>query len=427
MRRQDFGLVALVSFFGLLVMVGQGLASEAEWPRFRGPAGLGVGKGQAAPLTWSDSQNLRWKTPLPGAGSSSPVVWGGKVFVTCYSGRGSDLARQVVCVSRETGEVLWQRDVANTRQEDAYRGFITEHGYASNTPVTDGEQVFVFLGKSGVVAYSMDGDEQWRVDVGDESSNREWGSAASLTLYGDKLIVNSCEESQSIRALDKATGAEAWKVESGRLELCYNTPTLAKDATGRDELIVPTPGEVWSLNPDNGKLRWYATLPLGSNVSPSAVVEDGVAYLYGGRNPAGAMAVRLGGRGDVTDTHVLWTSRDSSYVATPVLYDGHLYWASDRGQAYCVDAATGETVYRERLPVQMRGRPFYASPVLSGDRFIVPSRYDGIFVFSASTDFKQLAVNRFDGDDSQFNATPALVDGDLLLRSDSYLYCVATE
>ncbi len=399
----------------------------AEWPRFRGPDALGRGIGAQAPLSWSESENLLWKTKLPGAGSSCPIVWGDRIFLTCYTGDEKSLQRRVICVHRATGKIRWEEAVENERSEDPYNGFLTEHGYATNTPVTDGEQLFVFLGKSGVLAYSMDGKEQWRVDVGAESGSRRWGSGASLLLYNDLLIVNASEESQSIYALDKATGEERWKVESSRLELCYNTPTLAKSPNGSDELIVPTPEELWSLNPETGKLRWYATIPLGSNISPSALVEDGIVYIYGGRRPGGAVAVRMGGKGDVTDTHIVWTSRDSSYVATPLLHDGRLFWASDRGQAFCVDAATGKTLYRERLDLRSGGRPVYASPVLSGDRIIVPSRYDGVFVFSAGPEFKQLAVNKFDSDDSQFNATPALVDGELFLRSDKYLYCVRAE
>ncbi|MEN1679367.1 MAG: PQQ-binding-like beta-propeller repeat protein [Planctomycetota bacterium] len=400
----------------------------AEWTRFRGPDGMGYGEGPAVPFEFGDSTNLAWKARLPGAGSSSPVVTGGRVFLTCYtgSGGGRGLARQVVCLDLGTGKPLWQREVESQRRDDPYQGYLTEHGYASNTPVTDGERLFVFLGKSGVLAYDLQGNQLWRVDVGEESSNREWGSAASPTLYKNTVIVNASEEGRAIVALDKATGAEVWKTETSSLELCYNTPTLGKAPGGRDELIVPTPGEVWSLNPDTGKLRWYAAVPLDGNVSPSALVADGVAYVYGGRS-GGAAAIRLGGRGDVTDSHTLWTARDSSYVATPLLHQGRLYWASDRGMAFCVDAQTGKTITRRRLKTRSGGRPVYASPVLSGDRIIVPSRYDGVFIFSATPEFETLRVNPFAGDESQFNATPAIVDGKLLIRSDAYLYCVASQ
>lgn len=422
-RRAGFALVAALAAW---IGCGFGAAIAADWPRFLGPNGRAEAVGPPAPLAWSESENLRWKTALPGAGSSSPIVWKDRVYLTCYTRSGGELERQVVAIDRGDGQSVWTKTVASPRRDDPYRGFLTEHGYASNTAVTDGERLYVFLGKSGVIAYSLDGEELWRVDVGSGSSNRQWGSAASLTLYGDTLIVNASEESFSIRALKKDTGEEVWKVQQAALELCYNTPTLAKAPSGRDELIVPTPGEVWSLNPKTGKLRWYAAIPLPSNVSPSAVVADGVAYLYGGR-PGGAAAIRLGGRGDVTDTHTVWTARDSSYVGTPVLHEGRLFWASDRGMAFCVDAATGETIVQRRLRGLSGGRPFYASPLLSGDRILVPSRYDGVYVFSATPDFDQLAVHRFASDDSQFNATPALVDGELFLRSDKYLYCVSGE
>lgn len=398
----------------------------ADWPRLRGPDGLGYAEGPEVPTRFGEDQNLLWKTALPGAGSSSPVVSGDRVFVTCYTGEGggAGLTRQVLAIELATGRVMWRRDVAAEQPDDPYQGFLTQHGYASNTPATDGERLYVMFGKGGVLAYDLDGNRLWRVDVGQQSNEREWGSAASLSLHRDMVIVNSSEESQSIRALDTATGKQRWKVESDRLKLCYNTPTLGQAADGRVELIVPTPGEVWSLNPNTGEFRWRAAIPLDRNVSPSAVVAGGVAYLYGGR-PGWAVAVRLGGAGDVTDTHVLWTARDSSYVATPLLHRGLLFWASDRGMAFCVDAASGETLTRRRLKTRTSGRPFYASGVLSGERIIVPSRYDGIFVFSAERDFETLAVNRFDRDDSQFNATPAIVDGKLLIRSDKFLYCVA--
>lgn len=427
MRTQPSLLLAISSAFAVVyVSAVLPAAAEDNWSRFRGADGLGVGTGATIPTKFGDSENLKWKTKLPGAGSSSPIVWGNRVFLTSYSRDGGALQRQIVCIDRDNGSIVWTRTVDSERSDDPYSGFLREHGYASNTPVTDGERLFVFLGKSGVHAFSMDGKPLWQVDVGNESNPRQWGSGASLILYKDKVIVNATEESRSIRALNKATGEQVWIVQQNALDLCYNTPTIGKSESGRDELIVPVPDEVWSLNPDTGKLRWYAATPCDSNVSPSAIVKDGIAYLYGGRG-GGATAVRLGGRGDVTETHVLWSERDSSYVATPLLHAGHLFWASDRGQAYCVDATSGETVHRARLRVSSGGRPFYASPVLSGDKLIIPSRYDGIFVFAATPEMEQLAVNKFAGDDSQFNATPAVVDGQMFLRSDAYLYCIMSE
>lgn len=418
------------------VLLAATAACAADWPRFRGPNGAGIGA-SAVPLEWSEERNLVWKTPLPGPGSSSPVVQGDRVFVTCYSGYGTGtggaaekLVRHLVCIDRATGATNWQRDVAAVLPEDTYEGFLTEHGYSSNTPATAADAVYAFFGKSGVVAFDLDGTEQWRAAVGGESSSRRWGSAASLVVKGDLVIVNAAEESQSILALDRATGREVWKAEASALELAYGTPAFATLPDGTEDLVVAVPEEVWGLDPATGKIRWYATHALEGNVSPSVVVDGDVAYVFGGFRSAGSLAVRAGGRGDVTKTHVLWTSRASSYVATPLVHEGHLYWIDDRGQAWCSNAATGAQVYRQRVEgIAAGGRPVYASPVLSGGHVIVPSRWSGTFVLPAEPRYEILARNRFAGDDSDFSGTPAVADGRLFLRSGRFLYCIgaATE
>ena len=411
-------------------------APAADWSRFRGPNGTGVAE-SAVPLEWGDGKNLLWKAALPGPGSSSPVIHGDDVFVTCYSGYGieagrggdrRDLVRHLLCIDRTTGREKWRRDVAAELPEDAYEGYLTEHGYASSTPVVDADAVYAFFGKSGVVAFDRAGKELWRVAVGKESSNRRWGSAASLVLHGDLVIVNAAEESQSIRGLDRRTGKEAWKAEAAALELAYGTPALVRLPDGREDLVLAVPEEVWGLDPATGKIRWYATHALTGNVSPSVVVDGDVVYVFGGFRSAGSLAVRAGGTGDVTKTHVLWTSRTSSYVATPLLHAGHLYWIDDRGQAFCTNAKTGEQVYRNRVEgIAAGGRPVYASPVLSAGRIIVASRWSGTFVLPAEPRYEILARNRFAGDESDTSGTPAIADGRLFLRSGKFLYCVGAE
>ncbi len=407
----------------------------ADWPQFRGPRGDGVSVAVEVPLTWSDAEGLAWRTPLPGPGSSSPIVFGDRVLVTCYSGYGirdaangakEGLERHLVCARLTDGEVLWSKAIAAELPEDDYAGYLTEHGYASSTPVTDGQQIFVFFGKTGVLAFDIKGNEQWRKTVGKESSNRRWGSAASLVLHEDTVIVNAAEESQSIRALDKRTGREVWKAEAASLELTYGTPAIVDLPDGTSELVISVPGEVWGLNPNTGKLNWYAETNLTGNVCPTVVVHDGIIYAFGGYRSAGAHAIRAGGRGDVTESHMLWFTRESSYVATPLLYGGFLYWIDDRGLAHCLDAKTGESVYRKRVPgLNTRGRPVYASPILAADRLYIVSRWSGTFVLAAKPTFEVLACNRFEFDESDFSGTPAVVDGRLLLRSGRYLYCVA--
>jgi outer membrane protein assembly factor BamB len=408
-------------------------ASAADWPRFRGPGGLGLGE-SAVPLEWSDEKNLLWKAPLPGPGSSSPVIHGDDVFVTCYSGYGvpadrggepAQLARHLLCIDRQTGAEKWRRDVPGALPEDTYEGFLTEHGYASSTPVVDADAVYAFFGKSGVIAFDRAGKELWRVGVGKESSNRRWGSAASLIRHGDLVIVNAAEESQSIRGLDRRTGREVWKAEAAALELAYGTPAIARLADGREEIVVAVPSEVWGLDPATGKIRWYASHALTGNISPSVIVDGDVVYVFGGFRSAGSLAVRAGGSGDVTKSHVLWTSKASSYVATPLLHDGHLYWIDDRGQAFCSSAATGAQVYRSRVAeITGGGRPVYASPVLSDGRLIVATRWGGTLALPAKPDYAVLACNRFAGDESDFSGTPAIADGRLYLRSGRFLYCV---
>ncbi len=408
------------------------LAAAGDWAQFRGPAAAGVSTDADVPLEWGDDQNIRWQTELPGPGSSSPITWEDRAFVTCYSGYGegdggnvADLKRHLVCINLASGELAWDRSVGLSGSDDPYRGFISEHGYASNTPVTDGERVYCFFGKSGVVAFDLDGNQLWQTDVGQESSRMRWGSAASLILYNDVVIVNASEESHSIRALDKATGSERWKAEADLLEMIYSTPTLVTAEDGRQDLVTAVAGEVWGLNPDNGKLRWYCTSPAQSTVCPAVLSNGDVAYVFGGNRGAGSVAVRAGGKDDVTDSHVLWKGRASSYITTPVLYEGKFYWADDRGMAHVVAADSGEELNSIRLPV--RGRGFYASPIVASGRVYAVSRQEGTFVFEPSEDFKQLAQNKIESDDTQFNATPAIVNGELLLRSDKALYCISSK
>ena len=409
-------------------------AHAADWPRFRGTDGNGSAGDTKAPATWSDTENLKWKTALPGPGSSSPIVWKDRVFVTCYSGYGdgSDgamekLQRHLVSLERATGKVLWSKTVAAEMPEDLYGGFLTEHGYASNTPATDGERVYAFFGKTGVVAFDFEGREVWRVNVGKESGNRRWGSGASLMLVGDKVIVNASEESQSIRALDKATGREVWKAPSASLELCYSTPA-AMDVGDRTDLVLAVPGELWGMNPDTGKLRWFAETRLSGNVSPSVLISDGMIYVNGGFPRLGAAAVKGGGKGDVSESAVVWSSQNASYVPSPVISDGHLYVANDQGFALCLNAKDGSLVYKERLPgasaTGRGGKPFYASAVLANGLVYAVSRQNGTFVFDAKPTFKLVAHNKLAADSSQFNGTPAIVDGQIVLRSDRAIYCI---
>jgi len=404
------------------------LAADVDWPRFRGPNGSGIATGAQPPTTWSDTQNVKWRTELPGAGTSSPVVVGERVFVTCWAGAGS-VTRQLVCVSRASGKILWARSVGGEATPDRDEGFLTEHGYASHTPTSDGEKVFAYFGRGGAVAFDLDGKQLWHVKLGDSANGKNWGSAASPVLYKDTVIITASEEAHAIIALDKATGQEVWRAPGGALEYVFGTPVLAGDSA-RPELLLALPEELWALNPENGKLRWFAATGLPGNIAPSVVTSDGVAFAFGGFPQLGAFAVKTGGKGDVSQTHRLWLTRSSTYVPTPVLHDGRLYVVTDQGFALCLDAKTGEQVFKERLPgasaTGRGGKPFYASAVMADGNIYAVSRRNGTFVIAAQPQFKLVAHNSFASDATQFNATPGISGKDLFLRSDKFLYCLAT-
>lgn len=399
--------------------------ASSDWPRFRGPSGSGEGAAEA-PLTWSDtedgkSENIAWKIPLPGQGASSPVVFGDKVYLTCFTGYDPEsggsmdrLERHLLCLSRSNGEILWDKAVPTSGTEEApTRG----SSLAGNTPVADDDGVFAFFAKSGVKAYDHQGELRWEADVG--SGVHGWASAASPILYQDLVIVNACVESQSLVALDRKTGEERWRV--GGINESWNTPLIVKAEGGRDEIVVAIAGKILSFDPLTGDEYWTCATDIAWYMVPSVVAHDGIVYAIGGRSGIAALAVRAGGSGDVTKSRRLWTSERGSNVSSPVFHEGHLYFANDsRETAYCLVAETGELVYEKRLD---RVGTIYASAALVGDRVYYLGQYGRTIVVAAKPKFEQLAVNDLQGA-GMFNSSPAIAGGRIFLRSDGFLYCV---
>ena len=397
--------------------------AESNWPRFRGPSGMGVSDATGLPLSWSADDNIVWKTPMPGPGASSPIVFGDHVYLTCYTGYfvpgqsgGSleALKRHLIAVRCSDGETLWNREVKAKLPEERR---IRDHGYAASTPVADDQRVYVFFGKSGVFAFDHDGRQLWHADVGSKTNG--WGSGTSPVLYEDLVIINASVESESIVALDRQTGEPRWRAADIRES--WNTPLVITAASGRRELIVAVAGKVLAFDPDSGRALWSCRTDIRWYMVPSVIAADGVVYCLGGRSGIAALTVRAGGDGDVTDSHRLWTSERGSNVSSPVYHDGHLYWMHEqRGIAYCAQASTGRIVYEQRLE---RAGQVYASALLADGRLYYLTRDGKTFVLAAKPQFEQLAVNDLH-DGGVFNGSPGVMGKCLLLRSDKYLYCV---
>lgn len=432
-----------------------GFVQAGDWSRFRGPNGSGVSEDRAAtPVTWSETQNVKWKVDLPGPGSSSPIVVKDRVFVTCWSGYATErggsgdleqLKRHLMCFDRATGKVLWNAAVPAKLPEENYRGMFAQHGYASHTPVSDGESVFVFFGKSGVLAFDWNGKQLWQTLVGNESDRRGWGTASSPILYKNLVIVTASAESEALVALDKSTGKQVWRQEARGFASTWGTPVLVPVNNERTDLVLGVPYEIWGFNPDTGKLAWFCAAMNTDSYCSSVVAESGVVYGIEGMG-GGSIAVRAGGTDDVTKSHVVWTDRHNNRIGTPAIHDGRIYFISRR-VANCIDAKTGERIYQSRLegptdaPVAEAPRPGgfgerngpggvggqdYASPIIADGKLYYQGRFGELYVVKVGPTFEQLAVNRLTSEREDFSATPAVSNGDLFIRSSKRLYCVSS-
>jgi outer membrane protein assembly factor BamB len=355
------------------------------------------------------------------------VVQGKRVFVTCYSGYGldvkepgnmEDLRRHVVCLDRASGNTLWAKEFMPVLPEHKYAGEGAYQGYAASTPIIEGERLYVFFGKSGVYCFDLEGKEIWHSLVGKNING--WGSGASPILYKDSLIVNASVESRTLVALDKATGKELWR-SADNISSAWNTPVLVTTPEKTQELIISVQNWLVAVDPDTGKELWK-TEGVHRYVCPSVVAHDGVVYAIGGGSTS--LAVKAGGKGDVSKTHGLWYDKKlGSNVGSPIYHEGHIYWGSDgNGVVHCQEAATGKVVYSERL--KPPSGQIWASPVLADGKLYYVSKANGTYVVAAQPKFEQLAHNAIEGDKSRSNASPAVSDGQLFLRNDQYLYCI---
>lgn len=426
--------------FCLLLSLAPG--QKMFWPGFRGPGRDGVAPDARPRLKWSDAEGVKWKTRLPGPGSSSPIIVGDRVYVTCYSGFGNhlddggelkDLVHHLVCVDRPSGKIRWDRSVPGPLERKPPRIQVTEHGFASPTPLCDGQAIYAYFGRAGVFAFDLEGKVRWKADLGRPSPGAppatnavvqkgrriplRWGAGSSPLLHDGLLIVNTSEENNAIQAFDARSGKVVWKRESANLEGTAISPIVAGPLENRVVIMI-LGGEVWALHPRTGKLLWKVDTDTRGGMSSMPLTHGDMLYAFGGEGLN--YAIRL--QPKKGESRVAWRSKNVE-IPSPILHDGKLLLVNMRGQAVCMNAADGKVTFAERLAGRTGG--VYASPVLAAGRLYVTTRRRGVFVYAADGKFALLARNQLT-DEGQFNASPAIVGPDILLRSDTHLYCIST-
>jgi outer membrane protein assembly factor BamB len=382
--------------------------AERHWPRFRGPSGQGL-TGQKLPVRWDkDGTNVVWRVKVPQPGNSSPVLWDDRTFLTGATPRGT--GRFVYCFRKSDGKLLWSRRAPEKGPEPGVR---PKNGYASATPVTDGERLIVFLGSCGVLCYDFEGKLLWK--YADLRFDTTHGTGSSPVLYKDKVIlVHDQNRAASIfLALDKRSGKLLWRRPRARA-MTWCTPVVVR-AGGRDELVFAGGGAVKGYDPDSGKELWSAS---GATVEviPTVVVGNGPLYSASGRNGP-VLALRPGGAGDVTATHLAWRAvRVGPHVPSPLYLDGRLYTVNDHGIVACLDAEAGKLLWQHRLP-----SAFSASPVEAGGLIYLPGESGVTFVLRGGDRFELVARNDLG---APILASPAAVDNRLFLRTQTELVCI---
>jgi len=405
------------------------------WPQWRGPGMQGYSSDTSIPLTWSEKENLAWKTSLPGTGNSTPIIWGDRIFLTSSSDNGKE--RHVICVGAKDGKILWQQTAASAAAGEKTHAW---NGFASPSCVTDGKHVYAFFGTPGLFCYDMDGKKIWQHTFGIFTSEAGWGTAASPFLF-ENLVIQNCDNDgekgmrgaagtpapESLVALDKSTGKVVWETprNQGR---GFSTPCLIPAANGRIDLVLNGPKGVYAYDPKTGKERWHCDRSDSKDQSrfgePMPVFDGSMLFVVSGR-PGPCQGIRMPDQGDVTRSHVLWESVRKGHrdVGSPILVDGLLYSIDNKATLTCTELKTGKELYNERLGTgKSQG---LASPVyVKGKLLFVLD--DGLtVVVEPGPQFKIAARNRLGkGDTLEFGASPAISEGQLFLRSQSTLYCI---
>ena len=419
-----------------------------DWPQWRGPLGTGVAPKATPPTEWSETKNVRWKSVVPGFGTSTPIVWKDRIYLLTSmpadlpetetsaearpapapAGGGGQVVEkpakpyrfQVIALDRQTGQPVWRRTVA---EEIPHEGHHKDHGFASSSPVTDGNWLIVSFGSRGIYGLDLTGQVKWEKRLGRMQTRNGFGEGASPAVHGDVVVIPWDHEGEDfVVALDKKSGRELWR-QARSEPTSWSTP-LVVERPGRTEVIVSSTGRIRSYELTTGRQLWECG-GMTVNVIPTPVVDETTAYLLSGFRGAAILAIRLGRDGDLTDTDAIrWKhGKSAPYVPSPLLYDGALYFLSGNNAMLSRFAtADGRPDYEAERLEGVFG--VYGSPVGAAGRVYVVGRDGKTAVLRHGPKLDVLAVNTLD---DRFDASPVPVGRELLLRGHRHLYSLADD
>lgn len=443
--RKVVSLVVCLCFVPVLALADpQSTDYDKNWPQWRGSDSNGVSLYGKPPVKWDESTNIKWKIEIPGKGHATPITWDDQIFVLTAiqtdkkieskkeaPAQGQNQRRAmststeyvhkfaIFAINRSDGSIKWQH---TAREELPHEGAHPTGTWASNSPVTDGEHIYAYFGSRGLYCYDMQGKLIWDKDFGDMKIRMSFGEGSSPALYKDKIVVNWDHEGQSfIIALDKKTGKELWKMDRDEVT-SWATPLIV-ESNGKPQVITNGTNQIRSYDLATGQLLWESS-GMTPNAIPSPVEAKGMVYIMSGFRGNALQAIRLSeAKGNIAgSTAIVWTlDKETPYTPSPLLYDDMLYFTrGNEIRLSCFNASTGEAYYSRQKLEGLSG--LYASPVGADGKVYIAGRNGTTLVIKHGAQYEVLATNKLD---DSFSASPVIVDNDLYLRGEKYLYCIS--
>ncbi|PHS00440.1 MAG: hypothetical protein COA78_23935 [Blastopirellula sp.] len=412
-----------------------------NWHQWRGPEANGVSRTAKPPVEWSETKNIQWKSEIDGKGSSTPIVWGDKVFILTAINTGqvdASLAKPedqpkrifgitfpntlyqfvVICLDRKTGKEIW-RDIAT--EAIPHEGTHNDNDFASASPTTDGKRLYCWFGSAGLFCYDLSGTKLWQRDLGQAHIGASLGEGCSPVLHGNKLVIVRDQSRQStITVLNAKTGKTLWEKDRDE-QNAWATPRVIEHS-GKTQVITTASNFIRSYDLDTGDIIWQCSGLTGNSI-PCPVVEGDVVYCMTGYEGYSLLAIPLSSKGDISESdEIIWSvNKGTPYIPSPLLYDGMIYFnQSNQAILSCLDTKTGDSIIdRTRLNGISN---IYCSPVGADNHVYVTGRNGTTLVLQRTQDLKILATNSLD---DRINASPALAGNQLFLRGIKYLYCIS--